>query len=301
MKKLTTEEFIKKAQKAHGDKYDYSRSTYISSLEKIEIICPIHGSFWQEAASHSRKYGCPKCSKRGAPKIKNFINRANTKFNYKFDYSKSIITGGQELITIVCPIHGDFMQSPTKHLRTKYGCPKCATETTAKKISVSQGEFINRSKKIHGNRYDYSLVNMINRRTPIKIICKVHGIFETTPEVHLKGCNCPSCVTSGWDRTSWINICNRNKSSKPCVYVIKGYNDNEEFIKIGRTMRSIHDRFVRPSIMPYKYELINQFFGTPEDIFNLEVKLHRINKDFKYVPKLEFPGNTECFKEFKLE
>ena len=54
-------------------------------------------------------------------------------------------------------------------------------------------EFIKKTKKIHNDRYDYSLVKYINAHTKVKIICSTHGIFEQEPQNHLKGQNCPIC------------------------------------------------------------------------------------------------------------
>lgn len=64
--KLTTEEFIKKCRLIHGDSYDYSKSVYVRAFTKVEIICPLHGSFWQTPDNHANNgRKCPKCSKRG--------------------------------------------------------------------------------------------------------------------------------------------------------------------------------------------------------------------------------------------
>ena len=57
----TTDEWIKKARKVHGDKYLYDKVSYNGSDKKVLITCPIHGDFWQEAASHLSGVGCPKC------------------------------------------------------------------------------------------------------------------------------------------------------------------------------------------------------------------------------------------------
>ena len=63
MKKLTTDLFISKARKIHGSKYDYSKVVYKNSQTKIEIICPIHGSFFQKPNNHIHgKKGCTKCN-----------------------------------------------------------------------------------------------------------------------------------------------------------------------------------------------------------------------------------------------
>lgn len=60
--KITTEIFIERAKKAHGDKYDYSRAVYTKPHNKVEIICPIHGLFQQGASHHSNGIGCSKCA-----------------------------------------------------------------------------------------------------------------------------------------------------------------------------------------------------------------------------------------------
>ncbi len=63
MRKLTTQEFIEKAKKVHGNKYNYSKVEYIKSGLKVCIICPEHGEFWQIANAHLQGQGCPECAK----------------------------------------------------------------------------------------------------------------------------------------------------------------------------------------------------------------------------------------------
>lgn len=298
-RKVSFDEFLERSKILHGEKYNYSKVFFKTVTDKIEIICPIHGSFWQEATSHLRGYAYKHCNSGVKRKGQStFLKQAKKKFGNKFDYSKTQVERFQDPITIRCKKHGEFVSTPTKHLSTDYGCPSCAAEQIARKQSLTQEEFINRSNILHNNKYDYSLVEYISRRHPIKIICPEHGIFITTPEVHLKGCNCKVCSQSGWDRTSWRNQDKNNVNSNPTVYIIRCFNEEESFIKIGRTLRSIKDRFLRPSVMPYKYELIAQFFGSSDEMFNLEIKLHRMNKDFRYIPKIKFPGSRECFTKY---
>ena len=64
MRKLTTEQFIEKAQQIHGSKYDYSKVEYINAQEKVCIICPKHGEFWQLPTDHLDGHGCPCCNER---------------------------------------------------------------------------------------------------------------------------------------------------------------------------------------------------------------------------------------------
>ena len=52
---------------------------------------------------------------------------------------------------------------------------------------MDTNDFIIKSNKIHNNRYDYSMVNYVNCREKIKIICKVHGEFIQQARIHMNG------------------------------------------------------------------------------------------------------------------
>lgn len=54
-------DFLQRARAVHGERYDYSKALYTRATDKICIICPEHGTFWQKAISHIRGGGCPKC------------------------------------------------------------------------------------------------------------------------------------------------------------------------------------------------------------------------------------------------
>lgn len=63
IKKLSTEDFIERARKIHGNKYDYSKVIYLNNETKVCIVCPVHGEFWQTPHSHLKGRGCPECAK----------------------------------------------------------------------------------------------------------------------------------------------------------------------------------------------------------------------------------------------
>ena len=60
--RLTQDDFLRKAREVHGDKYDYSKTVYVKNAELVDIICPKHGLFRQEANSHLQGHGCPACA-----------------------------------------------------------------------------------------------------------------------------------------------------------------------------------------------------------------------------------------------
>ena len=116
-----------------------------------------------------------------------FIEKAKDIHGDKYDYSLVDYISAKTKVKIVCPEHGVFYQTASDHL-CKKGCPKCGG---TKKIT--QEEFVQRAKEIHGNKYDYSLVNYKNNKTKVKIICPEHEIFEQMPADHLRGVGCPFC------------------------------------------------------------------------------------------------------------
>jgi len=124
-----------------------------------------------------------------------FISKAISKHGDKYDYSLSVYTGWDKKIKIICPIHGIFEQSINSHLQGRE-CKKCGIEKLKKGITSNTEDFIKKSKLIHGDKYDYSIVNYKNSYTKIKIICPIHGIFEQEPSNHLTGYNCTKCNKS---------------------------------------------------------------------------------------------------------
>ena len=120
-----------------------------------------------------------------------FIKQAIEKYGNKFDYSKVVYKTNKIPVTIICPIHGEFKQAPKNHLNYKYGCHSCSGR---KKNTKSI--FVKKSNKIHNNNYDYSLVEYINNKTPVIIICSKHGQFRQRPDSHINGKGCRKCNRS---------------------------------------------------------------------------------------------------------
>lgn len=141
-KKLsTTEIFIKKAKKIHGNKYGYEKTIYIGIDDKIIIKCSIHGDFKQVAYSHINGYGCAKCSGVGKLSTNEFINQAMLVHGNKYDYSKANYINAKAKINIICPLHGEFKQTPNQH-KNGSGCPICNEskgERETKRILTEQG------------------------------------------------------------------------------------------------------------------------------------------------------------------
>lgn len=125
---ITTAEFIERAKTVHSVQYDYSQVVYTKIHDKVKIIDPVHGEFWQSPCGHlqgqdhparaSEKVG----SKRRMP-LCEFIRRANKIHNNLYDYSKVTYKDCDTPVLIVDPEYGEFWQSPYQHLRS-HGCPE---------------------------------------------------------------------------------------------------------------------------------------------------------------------------------
>ncbi len=193
---MNTEEFIKKANKVHGNKYDYSKVNYINSNTKVCIICPIHGEFWQRPNNHLNGCGCSKCTKfRNKYTTEEWIEYAKSIHGNRYDYSKVIYKTSKDNVTIICPEHGEFSIRPDNHNHGE-GCPVCRYIKSSNGIRKNIDEFISQCKKVHGNKYDYSKVEYKNNKTKIRIVCPKHGEFWQTPDNHLRGKGCPRCSQS---------------------------------------------------------------------------------------------------------
>jgi hypothetical protein len=201
------EKFIKKCINKFGNKFTYTE--YIDSKTKIEIKCNEHNEYFHQVpAEHLRgKNACKFCKnpikeKNNIIKLaKNrckilgndkFINKGNIVHNNKYDYSKVTYVDSKTKIKIICPIHGEFEQLPYSHLRGK-GCNLCGYDLRSNKLSFDSNKFIVNAKIEHGDKYNYSLVDYIKAKLPIKIICPIHGEFEQIAEYHVNGSGCQIC------------------------------------------------------------------------------------------------------------
>lgn len=233
--RLNTQEFIKRAISVHGDRYDYSKTEYINAKKNVNIICNIHGEFYQNPCNHiNKKQGCLKCShdtKRN--NIDWFIRKSREKFQDKFDYSLVKYYSINHEITLICTTHGEISITPRNHLRCSEGCVKCG-----------------------------------NAR----------------------------CSSNNWIFSEWEKSGKNSKHFQGYrLYIIKCFNKEEQFYKIGKTFTSISKRFCGQKHMPYLYEIKKEIFGSALEISKLEVYLKKKYKDKKYIPMINFKGQEECF------
>jgi len=214
--------FIKKAKYVHGDTYDYSSVEYKKAKEKVIIVCKDHGNFIQSPNKHLNGQGCPKCGKLSTKNKQSlgsniFIVKAKEIHGNKYDYSKVEYINNRTKVIIICPIHGDFEQTPKEHLKGS-GCSKCGENSRVAKRKDTAESFVKKARFKHKDRYTYEEVKYVDSKTKIIITCPDHGEYEQLPTNHLKGHGCFKCNCLGFSKKEkelhdFVNILIYSKSS----------------------------------------------------------------------------------------
>jgi hypothetical protein len=196
-KKKTTEEFIRESKEKFGEgKFRYDNTVYKDSKTDLIITCPKHGDFKVRPDNHLCKGsngGCRECMKEFLQELfssntKEFIRRSKEKFGEgKFRYDNTVYTNNRTNVIITCPKHGDFKILPDNHLRegSNGGCRECKKEFLQELFSSNTKEFIEKSKKLYGDKFSYDKTIYVNSKTDVIITCKKHGDFKTSPGHHL--------------------------------------------------------------------------------------------------------------------
>lgn len=279
--------------------YLYDKVSYVNWKEKVLIGCKIHGYYYQRVDTHLRGAKCKNCSNliRGNSQfytLEDFILKANETHNHKYDYSSTEYINSKTKVLIVCKEHGSFLQNPSAHISGK-GCPNCGQLTRSKSKTFTTNDFINLSKKIHKNLYDYSLVNYVSSKSKVEIVCKKHGIFKQSLDVHVtQGSGCPSCSRefNGYRKSDFLSKC---KKGVGILYLLKLYSNTEEFYKVGITSNSVSRRYSNRSSFPYSYEVVSVIKTKAEKVWGSEKNILKKYKNYKHNPDTHFRGHTECF------
>ena len=156
--------------------------------------------FDQEPRNHYLGGGCKQClsEKISGPRYsernttEEFIKQAKSVHNDKYEYFQTFYESSKTKVIITCKEHGNFVMTPNKHLRGQ-GCKKCGNLSKGVKWNMTLEDFINKSSKIHYNRYDYSQTKLLGYDIKMPIVCKKHGVFLQSPHSHLYGNGCSKC------------------------------------------------------------------------------------------------------------
>jgi Zn finger protein HypA/HybF involved in hydrogenase expression len=202
-KKRTLAEFIADAQLIHGNKFNYSKSTYVDGKTKILVTCSdCQNDIERLPGNHlSRlRHGCPYCSGKAKKTTSQFIAEAIAVHGYAYDYSKTDYRNAKTKIRIICnSCKHEFEQLPTNHIRFSHGCPQCFGS-----VLKTTSQFIAEAIAVHGYAYDYSKTNYSNAQSSVVIVCNTcHRDFHQLPGHHVRNrSGCPHCAGNAPKKTS---------------------------------------------------------------------------------------------------
>lgn len=133
-----------------------------------------------------------KSSRKSTKTNEEFVSEVRKIHGDKYDYSKVEYINNHTKVIIICPEHGEFKISPS-HLREGSGCKECFKEKQSERKTFTPEQFLEKARKIHGNRYDYSQTKYRGYRYDIKYTCPEHGDIIQNAGDHLRGCGCKEC------------------------------------------------------------------------------------------------------------
>jgi len=230
-----------------------------------------------------------------------FIKKANQVHNFKYDYSLVKYVNTETKVKVICKKHNTiFISLVSHHLWMNSGCPICGKERRIDILKDNTKSFIQKAILKHKNKYTYLKVEYINSKEKVIITCPLHGDFLQHPFTHIRGNGCSKCGNMGnmYKKEDWIK---KGKNRVGKLYIIKCWNENEEFYKIGITFLSTKRRYNGKKAMPYEYQILYEQKSLDlGKLWDLELYLKRNIKKLKinYTPLIKFRGsNLECFKQ----
>ncbi len=185
---FTTENFIEKSRKIHDDEFGYEQTIYTGALDHVIIYCKKCDVYFdQRADSHLRGYKHKQCSNTKSEE--QFIIDVKKIHGNRFDYTKSIYNRANKEIIVKCnSCKKDFTTTPQRLLEG-HGCSYCLGR------NKTNEEFINESKKLNGDKLDYTFCNYTDSNTKVLFLCKwCNNLFLQSPNNHLQGQSCPYCA-----------------------------------------------------------------------------------------------------------
>lgn len=296
-RRLTTEQFIEKSMIIHNGKYSYEKSVYFGRNVPITIFCPTHGYFEQLAGSHMSGCGCRFCAGNVQYTTAQFKNFAQQIHGDNFNYDEVVYTGIFNKVKIKCLVddHGYFEQTPDAHLNNCQGCPKCSNNK-----KIDQNYFIEKSTKIHNEKYSYENSIFVDRYTPVEIICPIHGIFFQKPKEHVLGSGCQKCAIDGRSIINTGTLENFIKNARNVHGDTYIYDDNCVYINYNTKLKIKCRKLDHGYFLQSPEDHINGGCGCPKCNYSKGEKLiHKVLTELNVynIPQFSF---IDCRNKYPL-
>lgn len=217
MKKITNTYFLKESRKTHGDldNYDFSSLdvTQRDNKNRITIICKKHGPFQIRHNHFMNGQRCPYCTSyyKSDEQVREELSLLHPELD--FSETKYSERDKQNRIKVICPIHGKQYIN-YYNLKNGQGCGECRYIKSAKSNSITNEEFIQKAKQIHGEKYEYTKLNTFERiNGKVIITCPLHGDFlVSVPNFLKRKSGCPICNQSHLENEITIFLQSNNIS-----------------------------------------------------------------------------------------
>lgn len=192
-RKLSIEDFVRRAKEVHGKKYDYSKFEYKGNKIKATFICNKCNKEFQQTPHHHvvSKQGCPHCKGNVKSTKEEFVKKAVKIHGDKYNYSSFVYVNSRTKGQIYCnSCKKTFDQTPSNHITLEQDCPDCMGCR-----KMTRETFEEKAIKLHGlGRYGYEEFEYVNNKTRGDIWCHAcEDYFEQCPNKHLAGRGCPVC------------------------------------------------------------------------------------------------------------
>ena len=267
---MTADEFFDKMQEIYGDRLDFSHSVFRGINKPVDYECKIHGHQHNGARTLLSGDGCDYCSGRKfyGP---DFVRLAREVHGDKYNYSQvGEIKNKVQIVTIGCPVHGPYPQRVDLHL-LGHGCPECYGQSNKWDTKERARRFFEKAHKMHGDQFDYSEANYVDKRTPIRIRCKKHDYwFTCRPDEHVHvrsaGC-CPYCTApkSELEVMLWLDA-----QHIPYIHNKPIPNNDPtlelEDLKADFYLENGDERIIIETNGPQHYKEINFFHNNPKSM-----------------------------------
>lgn len=268
--KLTTAEFINKANLLHDNLYTYNNTIYVNSHTKVAVTCTKHGDFYLKPNNHlSGKQGCPKCAilkttSKKVMDIKEFKARISVIYKGTMDTSNVTYVNNRTPVTVTHNCGHTYSTTPNTLLKGST-CPKCAIDNLQKTNLDKQ----NKTKQAISKLQDYEVLgNYVSAKVPIEVKHVCGTTFSVTPDNLLRKHPCPGCANFGFN------------PFKPAILYYLSINNGKVY-KIGITNRTVEERFKAIQaditvIHTWKFKLGAKAYSKEQEILKL-FKEYRIS------------------------
>lgn len=282
-----TENFVNKAKKIHGDRYDYSKVNFINNRTKVVINCSLHGDFTQTPKNHLRGQGCPKCGKEYARQCHkgdytSFVNEAKIRFGdrYSFPNITAEYENSHSKVTVKCNLCGHIYQKiACDMLTSKTGGCWCQEKKAMSEKRMERKEKKRLNKLLEKKEamvalakermeqfptIESDLSEYVNVMTPFPCECNVCGhmfMRSINAFMYIKDNPCPQCnkvkISQKKTKTNDIFIEDMNNVYGVGRYELLGnYTKSNEKVTIkcnecGRTFTIEANSFLQGHGCPY--------------------------------------------------